>query len=497
MRTSAAALVLALWLPLCAAPGAAAGEAAAESSPPLAPDAARGVELSLEECVLIAMRNNVDLRRQRLSDRSSELSRSSALAEFLPSLSASGDLARNEDVDGGTAYARSGSVTLSGKTPWGTSLSATATQSRDREGDGSDAASSMSTSLRQPLLHGGGLPAAYYGYRSARLERSASGQDLTRQEQSTVYTVRRLYWSALKNGLVVQANEQALKSADYFLKAAQARLKAEQASKLDVSNAEIQRSAREVTLTSAQASLEDSLDSLKEAMDLPLTENIALPAEPPAYRAAPRDRGRLLTLALARRPDLLAARERLEVKRLDVERKRRNAWPSLDLVAGYSASGSGGSTDDSHNFDDRRASVGLELSAPLGLVGRRNDYRKSLLELHREELNLHKKEVGVERELRSVLRDLRAAERNLASYEKRVKAAKLAAAAANALYERGKASSFDVVRAADDLLDADLGRVRSRADCLTLQAELDLIVARPVRELVGGKAAPEEKRGRP
>ncbi|MHC4916433.1 MAG: TolC family protein, partial [Planctomycetota bacterium] len=435
MRALAVALFFALWL----ASAAGGSEASAESSSPLAPETKPGVELTLRDCVLIALRNNVDLRRQRLSDRSAELTRSSALAEFLPSLKASGDLDRSEVEDGGTAYTRSGSVTLSGKTPWGTSISGTATQSRDREGDGSDSASSVSANLRQPLLYGGGLPAAFYDYRTSRLNRAASREDLVRQAQLTVYNVRRLYWSALKNGLVVQANRQALDSANRFLETARARLKAEQASKLDVSGAEIQRSSREVALTSAEATLEDSLDNLKESMDLALSERVALPVDVPEYRAPPRDPGKLLTRALERRPDLLAARERLEVKRLDVGRKRRNAWPTLDLVAGYSISGAGGSTADSHNFDDRRGSVGLELNVPLGLVKRRNDYRKASLELHREELSLHKKEVAVERELRAVMRDLRAAERNLASYRKRVEAAELAAAAAKALYERGKA----------------------------------------------------------
>lgn len=452
--------------------------------------AEKGIELSVADCLIIALRNNIDLRRQELADKQAELDRVSALADFLPSLTASGERSRTEDTGGPETYARSGSVGLSGSTPWGTSLSGSASQSRDRSGGVTDASSTVRAELRQPLLHGAGRAAAYYGYRSARRERLASRDDLARQAQRTVFNVRQFYWTALKNDLVVQANRRSLASADYFLKATQARLKAGQASKLDVSNAEIQRSSREVALTSAEANLEASLDTLKETMDLSLWARLAL-TSPPVYRPAARDAAKLLKQTLTRRPDLCAARLRLDVRRLDLARKRRNNWPDLDLVAGYTLTGSGDSTDESHDYNSRRASVGIELSVPLGMVSRRNELRRADLELRREKLSMHKKELSAERELRGVLRDLTAAERNLASYGKRVAAAKLAAAAARALYERGKASSFDVVRAEDDLLDAELGLARSRADCLTLQAELDLVSGRTVRELVGA-AAPKK-----
>lgn len=452
-----------------------------------------GIKLSVADCVIIALRNNIDLRRQELADRQAELDRVSALAEFLPTLTASAERSRTDDTGGANTSGLSGSLGLSGSTPWGTSLSGSASQSRDRTGGVTDASSTVRAELRQPLLHGAGRAAAYYGYRAARRARLASRDDLARQAQRTVFSIRLLYWTALKNDLVLLANRRALASADYFLKATRARLAAGQASRLDVSNAEIQRSSREVALTGAEARRAEGLDGLKEAMDLSLSARLAL-TSPPVYKAAGRDAAKLLKRTLADRPDLCAARERLEVKRLDLARKRRNSWPDLDLVAGYTLTGSGESTAESHDYESRRTSVGLEVSVPLGMVKRRNERRKAQLELRREELSLHKKELGAERELRAVLRDLTAAERNLTSFGKRVTAAKLTAAAARALYERAKASSFDVVRAEDNLLDAELGLARTRADCLTLQAELDLVSGRPVRELAGGAAPDAFKR---
>jgi outer membrane protein TolC len=473
---------------------AAKEDPAAKDGP--AEDPRRGVKLTVAQCVEIALLNNVDLRRQRLRDRQAGLDQSSALAEFLPTLTASGTRSQNHRDYQDDVYERRGSAGLSTKTPWGTKLSTTANQSRTKTGGVTSSTSSIKAELRQPLLHGAGLSSAFYGYRSARHRRVASREDLTRQIQSTVFNIRRLYWAALKNGLEVQASRRALASANRFLEATEARLKAERASKLDVSNAEIQRSTREVALTGAEANLEDGLDSLKEAMDVSLSERLLLTSVAD-YKPARRDRGKLLKQCLRRRPDLRAARERLQVQRLDLARHKRESWPNLDLVGGYLWSGSGEGTDDSHNYNSRKASVGLELNVPLGNVKRRYDLRKAALELRREELGLHRLEVSIERELRSVLRDLRAAERNLASFVKRVAAAKLAAAAARELYARGKASSFDVVRAEDDLLDAELGLARSRADCLTLAAQLDLVSARPVSELAVDKAPADGKNNKP
>jgi outer membrane protein TolC len=435
------------------------------------------VGLTVEDCLTITLRNNISLRRQQMSDDQAGLDLRSAAAEFLPSLSASSSLNRTDDGLGGpNSYTRSGSATLSGKTPWSTSYSASASQSRTRDGGSLSSSSTLSAELRQPLLYGGGAANSFYGYRSALRQRAASRLDLQRQRQATVYETKRLYWAALRNKLELETSRRSLKSADYFLKATQARVQAKQASRLDVSNAEIQRSNREVALINAEAALEGSLDDLKIQMDLPLTEAINLTSSP-AYQAGKIDETGLLAMVLGR-PDLVASRRRLEVKTLDLARQRRNAWPTLDLVASHSISGDGASTDASHSYRSGTSQLSLELNLPLGMVKRRNDLRHKQLELRREKLSLHSKEVSARRQLRSALRDLRAAERNLASFSKRVEAARLAAAAAAALYSRGKASSFDAIRAEDELLDAELGLLRSQANCLTRQANLDLVIGR-------------------
>jgi outer membrane protein len=472
-----------------AAPGPAAPAAASAPAPP----ASAPIKLTIEECVLIAVRNNIELRRARLSDRQAELDRSSALAQFLPTLSASTSGQQHDVADATDTATDSVSGSLTQKTPLGTTLTVTGSQSRDRTNGESerDYSSSLSAEVRQPLLSGAGPAAALYDYRAANLNRFASSGDLERQGQSTVFQVRQLYWNALQDELAVAANQRSLESADYFLKSAQAREAAGQASKLDVSNAEIQRSTREAALTLAQAQLEEGRDALKQALDLPLGERLAL-GSAPTFAPVAREPEQLLRTALQRRPDLAAARDRLHVLSLDLERKRRNAWPTLDLVAGYTTSGAGTSPDQSHNYDDHTTRVGVELTVPLGLVASRNALERAELELRRGRLDLHRREQQVEAELRRVLRNLAASERNIASYEKRLEAAKLAAAAARALYERGKASSFDVVRAEDDLLAAELGRDGSRADYLSRTAELDLVCGRPVSQ-----ALPAGKPGAP
>jgi outer membrane protein TolC len=452
--------------------------------------------LSVEESVLVALRNNVDLRRTRLADWQAALDRSSALAQFLPSLGAS--ISRDHDeiehAPDTTTDTASGSFTA--RTPIGTTITGRVSQSVGGTSGVSDNArdysATASAEVRQPLLAGAGTAVGLYEYRAADLGRSASARDLERTAQSTAFQVRRLYWSALQDELSLAANKRSLESADYFLKAAQAREQAGQASKLDVSNAEIQRSSREVALTLAEARREQGLDSLKQALDLPLGERLAL-SSPAAHAPVTVNMEDIPKLALKRRPDLASARDRLEVMRLDVERKRRNSWPSLDLVAGYTTKGAGSDTDESQTADDHDVRVGLELSVPLGLVAARNARQRSELELRRGELDLHSREVGVMAEVRRVIRDLDASERNVASYEKRLDAAKLAAAAAKALYERGRASSFDVVRAEDDLLAAELGLASSRADYLSRVAELDLVSGRPVNELLPNAKLPDVK----
>ncbi|MCZ7649353.1 MAG: TolC family protein [Planctomycetota bacterium] len=523
-----------------AAPAKPEGEAAAVAAPegdgallaaPLrAP--AKDLVLTLEECIEIAVQNNLGLRLSRLSDRANDLDLEVAWAQYRPSfgISAKHSGGRDGEGHGGTTSLTS-SVTQ--EAPWGTRVTLSGSESFSNPGS---RATDWGVSVAQPLWRGSGFDVGLHDIRVARLTKLISRGSLELDVQDLIFNVRSSYANCVRQIQTLEVNQRAVKSAQTFLDLTRARERAGQVTRLDVFNAEVQLADRELALTANIRALENAFDFLKQIMDVDLEESVgvvqqrvefgenpganedirietdeksgtvllvkreqkeaeiarpdgtkikttvvgdALGKPETMFQATRFDEATILRESLQNRLDLLNSRRTTAIRKLNALLARDGLGHQIDLVASYGRSKAGDTFAVSHGLEDYDYSAEIKYSLPWGKIADRASYERALLDLQRSEIQLKQARTQVHLDVRVILRTLRETEKSILIQGKKVEQAKRSVEAAQISFERGLKDSFDVIRAEDNLLSAKTDFINRRLDYVVRLAELETVVGKP------------------
>ena len=470
----------------------------------------RPLQLPLEKCLELA-RRNTGWRKQAITYVKKVLDLRSQMAKFLPTLDVG--YSRSGDVD-------SGSLSVSQKTTFGTTVTVTGSHSFDPGSTVTDffgnpllADSSLKLSVSQPLLRGAGYSENLCDLRQARHRLKVAGHDLEAKAQETIYQVKRQYHTAARLTETVKVREKAIERARFLREEAAAKLEKGMVTILDLANAEIQLADRETALVSARMDLERALDALKVLLDLPLEKEVeiepvgldleeletedekkeiavdeeagkvwsvrtVLSGERPLterkliFLPVKRSFGRTLKRALERRPDLAASQREKKIDELERDRKRNLARQRLDLTGSYTFSGRGETSEASLYLGDESWSVGLSYTYPLGRLSDRTAYKKALLDLGYQKLVIRDLRQSIRRSMRDIFRTLEETEKNIVTYARKISAASKALESAKIRKERGKASYWEVTARESDLLNAQTAFINA---CLTYRQTLALL----------------------
>ena len=266
----------------------------------LAPPKPKGVLLTLDECIEIAIQSNLALRLSRLDDRGSDISLKSAYSKYLPTFSGSFSNSNSEsysqtrnslnrttanNVSHSNASSFSSKVTQN--SPWGGSVSLSGSASESHPLSGSARSGSVGVDVTQPLWKGFGTDVGLHGIRTSKINRLISRGNLELDVQQLIFDVKSAYANCIRQLQARQVNLKAVDSATRFLELTKARERAGQVTKLDVFNAEVQLADRELALTANERALENAFDQLKQIMDVDLEEWVAVIEEPVDFGEKP------------------------------------------------------------------------------------------------------------------------------------------------------------------------------------------------------------------
>ncbi|HHN46832.1 MAG TPA: TolC family protein [Planctomycetes bacterium] len=478
------------------------GDAAADAPPQTAHAA---TPLSLDDCRSLAVLGNTDLQRSVIENRRKELSLWKEEGLFLPDLSFS--LSHAHDTD-----AQSASFKLSGSSPFGTSISATAKHDWDR----SSADSGVTLSVTQPLLDNSTRTEKLSSLWRTRIDAAVQRNTLERKIESVLYDAHARYIECVKQELTIKVNQRALERTTRLYEATREKERLGAATVLDLADVEATLASRKIALAESRQALESALDSLKTflnidvgtplillpvAIDLEETETertrtrivvnendlaIILATHDKqtglnvdrkiVFEAAHIDPGAVMTRALAHRLDLANAGLAQAKSYLDYAVARTGLKPNLDLTFSYNKSGSGATSRESLPLDEESWSLGLSLSLPIGNRSDRLAFESALLDYERARLALRDAEQSVKSEVRSVLRDLNTSCRNVLNYALQVRAAGLALESARVTYELGKTDFFRVLDAENNFLSAQRSFIRTYLDYELLLSRLRLVM---------------------
>lgn len=357
-------------------------------------------------------------------------------------------------------------------------------------------------SLRQPLLRDLAIDPAREAIRVASADRDAEVARLRRVVSDTVGQVDAAYWSLVAARRNVASIESAVTLADRQLSETKSRVEAGVLGKTEVAQPIAELERRKGDLAVARQRVAEAENTLKllvlgDSSDPAWSAEI-VPTNDPESVAEPASLGQALDAGLSRRPEISEAKARRVGIEVQVDARRSDLLPRVDVVAGYQRRGLGGRqnpnavgfngqpvvvpetleggwgrsyrTIGSNRFPD--ASVGVSFGLPIG-----NKTARANLAIARSELS--QAAIGVSAAEQQVQAEIRNAVFALDSAHQRIGAARAARSAAETqLYteqERfgaGLSTNFLVLTRQNDLTNARVTETSALTDYRKAETEL-------------------------
>jgi outer membrane protein TolC len=221
----------------------------------------------------------------------------------------------------------------------------------------------------------------------------------------------------------------------------------------------------ENALIDAIQSYENALDSFKIVIGMPIEEPLEIVAVALDVNAPEIERADVAELALRYRLDLRTAEDRVDDARRAVSNSQNALLPDVTLSAGATL---GNRRNESASEIDSRTltyNAGLSIDVPVDQIAERNAYRRSLIQLERQQRSFTQTRDQIVSDVRAALRGIRSAKTSLEIQRRNVELNQRRLDFANELLTLGRAQdSREVVDAQQALLDAQDRLDRAYAD---------------------------------
>ena len=262
----------------------------------------------------------------------------------------------------------------------------------------------IAAQVRQPLLRSRNVDAARTQLVVTALDRQRSNAVLQQQVQNTVASVEQAYWTLVAARREMDVRRDAVALAERQVADTQARIDARTAAALDIAQptAEVERRRGDYFAAQEQAARAERTLKLLMTDDPsdPIWSQTLQPGNPPDVDNRPIDIQQAIAGALSRRPEIAARTAEVSAAEAQVSLARDALRPQVDVVAGYSMRGIGGSQNPQtfafpgviapfpqelsgslwtsyeslfkQHFPD--ASIGVSVDVPLGRRAAKGDY---------------------------------------------------------------------------------------------------------------------------
>lgn len=451
--------------------------------------------LSLNDCVSLALSNNLDLRVERYQPEIALYDLRAAQAGFEPLFDVGGEHGHSEEGDrlleggfiipGSESDNNSFSGGLNGLLPWtGTryDLSATA---RDSYGNSffldtnnmvvaspfESARATAAITVTQPLLKNFWIDSTRLRIAVAKNRLQYSQYGFQQRVIDTINTVEQNYYDLKFANETVLVQEKALELAQRLLDENRKRVEVGTLAPLDEKQAESEVSARQADLLSAQRNLAIQENALKRLLsddfagwnDIRLELSERLDVTRPVFNLQDSwSRG------LSERPDYLQAKLDLERQGIQLKFDRNQLYPQLDVFGTYGYSGNadefGGAFREISDRDRPFYSFGGRFSIPLGNGAARNNYRASKAVYEQALLLFKRLEQEIMVQIDNAIKLAQASYERVEATRKASEYAAEALAAEQKKLENGKSTSFVVLQLQRDLTTARSEEVRAVAE---------------------------------
>lgn len=465
------------------------------------------LSLSLDECILKTVKNNLGLAVEVLTPEIADISVSLASEKFMPAMSLNyskrdTNTASYSFLDASETVStlqNDYSLQISQIIPTGGDLSLSLSSymidtSRRFQTINPRYGSTIRFTFSQPLLRG-------FGYKMSRREiiiaqnnRDISEKNFSKALEDTIYNVKNAYWNLIYRIENLKVRQQSLKLAQELLEKNKAEIEAGTLPPIEILTAQTDVATREADILEAEFMVRNGEDLLKTIINLPAeVENSdavrIVPTDSPSVFREDLTLEKALQVAMENRPDLQATRIDLESKEFNVKYTRNQLFPDLRMQASYWSPGVSGdqllyeggnpltggiigtipgkssdSLKDALNFKYNNWSVELILSYSFGSLFSRASYAQAKLSRDQTRLKLENQEQQIFLEIKTAVRAVQTNYQRIEAYRAARELAQKRLEAEEEKLKVGLSTNYFVLQYQRDLANAQIMELKAIVD---------------------------------
>jgi len=481
------------------------------------------LSLSLEDCILKAMENNLGVAIEVLNPELADISVSRAQEKFLPRLSFSFNrrdtnsasysfLDASEDV---STVSNNYSALISQLIPTGGNFSISldgykSETNRRFQTINPRYGSTLTFNFSQPLLKNFGFKVNRREIIIARNNQDISENQLKRVFQQTIYNVEEAYWNLVHSTENLKVRKQSLKLARDLLEKNKRAVEVGTLAPIEILSAQSAVATREADILQAEALLKDNEDSLKTILNLAaegVEEEVEIiPVDKPAYKKKEVTLAEALRTAIENRPDLQEIRIDLKNREINLSYASNQLLPDLNITASYWSPGISGTqvlfdpsnpfgdptgtlegspTDalkDAFNFRYNNWSAGITLDIPLNTFLSRADYAQARINLDQAMLRLKNQEQQIFLEVKNTVRAVQIDYKRVQAYKLARELAEKKLEAEEEKLKVGITTNYFVLQYQTDLATAQTNELKAIIDYNLSLAHFNRILGISLKE---------------
>jgi len=470
--------------------------------------------LSLEDCILKAMRDNLNVAVEVLSPELADTSVSLAKERFLPSLSFGYNLQSTNSpsfsfIEADTTITSDYydyAARLTQIIPTGGNFSITLSSYKSESNQKFQSVnprfgSTLRFSFTQPLLRNFGFKINRSEIIIAKNDREMSENQFKRVLMDTVYEVESAYWNLVHSREDLDVKKQSLELARDLLNKNKREVEVGTLAPIEILSAESEVATREADILQAEAMVRNNEDQLKTVINLADEEQGVeieiLPVDKPTFTRREVSFEEALAVALRKRPDLQATKVDIESKELNLSYAKNQLLPDLSLNANYWSPGisgtqliydpndpfgppimtiPGGSSaalKDALGLKYENWTVNLTLSIPFNTILSRAQQAQARVDLEQTTLRLKSQEQQVILEVKNAVRAVETDYKRVQAYRAARELAEKKLEAEEKKLKVGLTTNYVVLQYQRDLADTRSAELRAIIDYNLSLAQLD------------------------
>lgn len=499
------------------------------SSPPMKPSVApaetppadaaaqtgqRWLALSLQDAVRLALQQNLDIKRERLSPQIASTIVDQERSIFDPLISLAANLSQlqalpeNQLVTTDPDTGEPVTSTIAGVVSKDAEVTPTLHQTIPIGGfyelsfintaSDLDPASSgavtrianprheshLTLSFTQPLLRDFGIQVNTTFIRQAQKTTAIAEQQALQAVLDIIFVVQQRYWELVFRLRELDARLASLKLAEQFLAENKVKVELDVLLPVELLQAETQVKFRQGEIVTAKAAVQTAADLLKAVLNLPESEQTwhidMRPTDGLNVSPIPTlSEDEQLALALNNRPDLAQSQLDIESRLIQRNFARNQLLPRLDLISSGSLSAFGGDSlegvENLQDTDGYQWFVGMQIEYPLGNRFARRRLQQRNLEIEQGLFDQRILKIVIGTEVRQAVRDIRAIGERVTITQATTQLAERQLEGEQEKFEIGLSNSFQVLQLQGQLTAARIDGLRTAADYNTALARLDQI----------------------